>query len=131
MSFGRGAAEEWERTAATNNVFLSLSFCNSPAFLSYLRADSFLLKEPPTETTELEKTTTSEPSELPSTSRESGERLGIRRSGASEGGTSEGQQHKATFKEKISGGMKVVSGKLGSDKAKVEEGKKLMHGQGA
>jgi hypothetical protein len=51
----------------------------------------------------------------------------VERSGGTEG-SAEGQ-HKASLKEKISGGMKVVSGKLGHDKSKVEEGKKLMHGQ--
>jgi len=53
----------------------------------------------------------------------------VQRPAGSEGNT-EGSP-KATLKERISGGMKVVSGKIGHDKSKVEEGKKLMHGQGA
>lgn len=54
--------------------------------------------------------------------------MDIQRSGGSEDST-EGQR-KASLREKVSGGMKVVSGKLGNNKAKVEEGKKLMHGVG-
>jgi hypothetical protein len=75
------------------------------------------------------KTTTSEPGQPSSVPNESENLAGIKRSGGSEG-SAEGQ-HKASLKEKISGGIKVVSGKLGHDKSKVEEGKKLMHGQSA
>jgi hypothetical protein len=46
------------------------------------------------------------------------------------GGT-EVQQHKSSLKDKFSGRMKVVTGKLSHDKSKVEEGKKLLSGQSA
>jgi len=78
----------------------------------------------PTETPAPEpKTASPEPDEAENLS-------SVQRSGGSEG-SADGQQRKASFKEKISGGMKVVSGKLGHDKSKVEEGRKLMHGQSA
>ena len=82
----------------------------------------------PTDTIAPEPTTTApEPGQPSSTSNESENLASIKRSGGSEG-SAEGQR-KASLKEKITGGMKVVSGKLGHDKSKVEEGKKLMHGQ--
>jgi len=84
-----------------------------------------LTSEPKTVTSE-PKTTGSEPGKPRS---ESENVTSVQRSGGSEG-SAEGQ-HKVTLKEKISGGMKVFSGKLGHDKSKVEEGKKLMHGQSA
>ncbi|KAF9645776.1 hypothetical protein BDM02DRAFT_3189402 [Thelephora ganbajun] len=79
------------------------------------------LRDPPTKTAPSagSEPAQPEPKNLSSTQRPSG----------SEDST-EGQ-HKASLKEKISGGMKIVSGKLGHDKSKVEEGKKLMHGQSA
>jgi hypothetical protein len=86
----------------------------------------------PTETeavTPEQKTAGSEPPQQPSSFHESDDLAGIQRVASSEGGT-EGQ-HRASLKEKIAGGMKVVTGKLGHDKSKVEEGKKLMHGQSA
>lgn len=73
------------------------------------------------------RTVGSEPGQPRSAPDESENLAGIQRSGGSEG-SAEGQ-HKASLKEKITGGMKVVSGKLGHDKSKVEEGKRLMHGQ--
>lgn len=91
-----------------------------------------MLKDPQTETgavTPEQKTTSFEPGQQPSVLHESDNLGGIQKSGSSEGGV-EGQ-HKASLKEKIAGGMKVVTGKLGNDKSKVEEGKKLMHGQSA
>lgn len=84
----------------------------------------------PTETAAPEpKTTSSEPSQLRGVSDESENLASVERSGSSEGSTE--AQRKASLKEKISGGMKVISGKLAHDKSKVEEGKKLMHGQWA
>lgn len=38
-------------------------------------------------------------------------------------------KHKSSFMEKVKGEMKIISGKLGGDKHKVEEGKKLKGGQ--
>lgn len=71
----------------------------------------------------------SEPGQPPSAFNESEGLAGVQRSGDSEGSAE--SQRKASLKEKITGGMKVVSGKLGHDKSKVEEGRKLMHGQSA
>ena len=71
----------------------------------------------------------SQPGQSLNTLDESENLAGVQRSGGSEGSAE--TQRKASLKEKISGGMKVVSGKLGNDKSKVEEGKKLMHGQSA
>lgn len=105
-------------------------FCYSPILPSCVLIR--LSKDPPTETgavTPEQKTTSSEPLQQPSALNESDNLGGIQRPASSEGGT-EGP-HKASLKEKIAGGMKVVTGKLGNDKSKVEEGKKLMHGQGA
>lgn len=93
---------------------------------------SRLPKEPPTETETVaseQKTASPEPGQRASVFHESDEPAGIQRSEGSEGST-EGHR-KASLMDKISGGMKVVSGKLGHDKFKVEEGKKLMHGQSA
>ena len=44
-------------------------------------------------------------------------------------GSKDETKHKASFMEKVKGEMKIISGKLGGDKAKVEEGKKLKSGQ--
>jgi hypothetical protein len=98
-------------------------------------ADSFFLtrvltQDLPTETIASEsKATSSEPGQPHDAPNESDNLASVKRSGGSEG--SADAQHKTSLKEKISGGMKVVSGKLGHDKSKVEEGKKLMHGQWA
>lgn len=89
-------------------------------------------REPPTEPETVpseQKTASPEPVQTGRASHESNDLGGTQRSAGSEG-ESEGQ-HKATLRERISGGIKVVSGKLGHDKSKVEEGKKLMHGQSA
>ena len=96
-----------------------------------IRAHFFrLLQDLPDEPVTSEpKTTSSEPDQPSSTFNESENLTTVQRSTGSEG-SAEGQR-KASLKEKITGGMKVVSGKLGHDKSKVEEGKKLMHGQSA
>ena len=97
---------------------------------SFLRADR--LKDPIAETeavTKEHETTSSEPPQQLSAPGQSDDPGSIQRSASSEG-VAEGQ-HKAGLKEKIAGGVKVVTGKFGRDKSKVEEGKKLMHGQSA
>ena len=147
VNFGRRAVEDWERTAALTNVSTPLSFWCLPIPISSVLTRVFLFiwtqdlptdpvaSEPKTTASEPEttasepKTTASEPGQPSSAPNEPENLAGIKRSGGSEGSAE--CQHKATLKEKISGGMKVVSGKLGHDKSKVEEGKKLMHGQSA
>lgn len=125
VNLGRGAMEEWERTAALANVPPSLSFCCHQPPFSY--ALIHFVQDLPTEPVKFDRTTAgSEPGQPRTTLDEPENPAGIQRSGGSEDST-EGQR-KASLKEKISGGMKVVSGKLGHDKSKVEEGKKLMHG---
>lgn len=96
-----------------------------------IRACLFVLsQDPPTETAASEpKTTDSGPGQARSAFNESENPASVQRPGGSED-SAEGQ-HKASLKEKISGSMKVVSGKLGHDKSKVEEGRKLIHGQSA
>jgi hypothetical protein len=74
------------------------------------------------------KTSPSEPDKPPRAFNEFEDPASIKRSNGSE--ESAETQRKASLKEKISGGAKIVSGKLGRDKSKVEEGKKLMQGQG-
>ena len=133
VNFGRRATDEWERAAALHNVPTPLSFCRLPIPIPPLltRVCHSVLSQ------HLQsKTVTSEPGasgsehDQPSTTLNESENLaGVQRSAGSEG--SADTQRKASLKEKISGGMKVVSGKLGHDKGKVEEGKKLMHGQSA
>ncbi|VDB94170.1 unnamed protein product [Peniophora sp. CBMAI 1063] len=44
-------------------------------------------------------------------------------------GSKDEAKHKASFMEKVKGEMKIISGKLGGDKHKVEEGKKLKSGE--
>lgn len=131
VDFGRRGMEEWERAAALTNVPTPLSPGYFLIFLSCILI-RFLPKDPPTETgviTPEQKTASSEPRGVGWTVHESDNLGGTQRSASSEGGV-EGQ-HKASLKEKIAGGMKVVSGKLSRDESKVEEGKKLMHGQSA
>ena len=127
VNLGLRATEEWEHAAAFN-VSAPLALSLNPPLLS----TNYLSKNLETETggvTPEQKTTRSEPGQQPSASYESDNLGGIQRSTSNEGGVD--GQHKATLKEKITGGMKVVTGKLGNDKSKVEEGKKLMHGQSA
>lgn len=116
-----------------NDVHAPLSSWHLPILVSAVLTRVFLFiwtQDLPTDTVASEtRTTASEPGQPSSASDEPENLTDIKRSGGSEG-SAEGQ-HKASLKEKIAGGMKVVSGKLGHDKSKVEEGKKLMHGQSA
>jgi hypothetical protein len=87
-------------------------------------------KDLPAEPTPSElKTTSSEPGQPHGAFDESENLDSVKGPGSSEGSAE--AQRKASLKDKISGGIKVVSGKLGNDKSKVEEGKKLIHGQSA
>lgn len=91
-----------------------------------------LSKDPTTETEAPipeQRTSSSEPRQQSGAFHESNNIGGLKKSASSEGGAE--SQHKASLKEKIAGGMKVVTGKLGHDKTKVQEGKKLMQGQSA
>lgn len=130
-NFGRRAMEQWERAAALTDVFTPPLLCYSFMFLSCVLIR--FPKDPPTETEDItpeQNTTKSEPSQQFAAIHEPDNLGGIQRSASSEGCSAEGQ-YKPSLREKIAGGMKVVTGKLGHDKSKVEEGKKLLHGQSA
>jgi len=132
VNLGRQATDEWERVAALNNV-PALSFCHLPISVSS-RTDSIchfvLLQDIQAETAAPEPVVAgTKPGKSPSPVNQPENLTGVQRSAGSEGSAE--AQRKASLREKISGGMKVVSGKLGHDKSKVEEGKKLMHGQSA
>jgi len=124
---------ERERAVTLNSVPALLSFCRLPIPVSTVLTRALLFiwtQDLPTDPVASEtRTAASEPGQTSGTSDEPENLADIKRSSGSEG-SAEGQ-HKASLKEKIAGGMKVVSGKLGHDKSKVEEGRKLMHGQSA
>jgi hypothetical protein len=107
-------------------------FWYQPTLLSPLLTQAFLFvwtQDLPAENVASEtKTSPSEPDKPPRAFNEFEDPASIKRSNGSE--ESAETQRKASLKEKISGGAKIVSGKLGRDKSKVEEGKKLMQGQG-
>lgn len=44
-------------------------------------------------------------------------------------GSKDETKHKASFMEKVKGEVKIISGKLGGNKVKVENGKKLKSGE--